>query len=178
MPVASSIQELIDALKTKKTRTMRALDELFGSEEALNRLLTPPHPNLSDLNNPNVFEPDPGDPLPQWAVDELTGAPGARGQVTQTLSPVEIEHINQWPRANKEDLRVALKSALESQPPRPLEFLWELHGGDSEEIDIDTTPTPGRIIFRSPQRNVEVSGWFKAFANLLASIEVNVGPSP
>jgi len=165
MPVASSIQELIDALRTRKTNITRALDELFGSQEALDKLKI--HGHRNDLSTPNVLGSNPGDPLPSWAIDELRGAPQSSGLVTHTLSGSEIAHIQNWPPSHKNNLAAVLEAAIANGPP--LQFYWELYGGDSEAMD---TSVPGQVIFRSPQKNVGASGLFQ----FLVSIKVKVGP--
>ena len=167
MPVASSIQELIDALRTRKTNITRALDDLFGSQQALAALDTRPY--RPDLATPNVLGSNPGDPLPTWAIDELKGAspPQSSGLVTQALSDDEIAHIQNWPPGHKSTLAAALDAAITSG--QPLQFFWELHGGNSETMD---TSVPGQVVFRSPQKNVTASGWFQ----FLVSIKVKVGP--
>ena len=164
MPVASSIQELIDALRTRKTNIARALDDLFGSQEALEVLETNDH--RDDLSTPNVLGSNPGDSLPSWAIDELKGAPQSSGLVTHALSDAEIAHIQDWPPSHKNNLTAAFEAAI--RDGAPLQFYWELHGGNSEAMD---TSVPGQVIFRSPQKNVGASGWFQ----FLVSIKVKVG---
>jgi hypothetical protein len=164
MPVASSIQELIDALKTRKTNITRALDDLFGSQQALNTLTN--HPHRADLSTPNVLGSNPGDPLPAWAIDELKAAPQSSGLVTHPLSDDEIAHIQDWPPGHKSSLAAALDAAIANG--QPLQFYWELHGGGAEEMD---TSVPGQVVFRSPQGNVDASGWFR----FLVGINVRVG---
>ena len=147
MPVASSIQELIDALRTRKTNITRALDDLFGSQQALDALKN--HTHRTDLSTPNVLGSNPGDSLPSWAIDELKGAPQSSGLVTHALSDDEIAHIQNWPPSQKNNLAAALDAAITNG--QPLQFYWELHGGNSEAMD---TSVPGQVIFRSPQKNV------------------------
>ena len=147
MPIASSIQELIDALRTRKTNITRALDDLFGSRQALDALNS--HTHRADLSTPNVFGSSPGDPLPSWAIDELKGAPQSSGLVKHALSSDEVAHIQNWPPSHKSDLAAVLGAAIVNR--QPLQFYWELYGGDSEAMD---TSVPGQVIFRSPQKNV------------------------
>ena len=167
MPIASSIQELIDALRTRKTNITRALDDVFGSRQALDALRN--HPHKADLSAPNVFGRNPGDSLPSWAIDELKGAPPPQssGLVTHALSDDEIAHIQNWPSSHKSNLAAALDAAITNG--QPLQFFWELHGGNSEAMD---TSVPGQVIFRSPQKNVGASGLFQ----FLVTIKVKVGP--
>jgi hypothetical protein len=166
MPVGSSVQELINALRDRKTNITRALDDLFGNQAALDKLKgtpgTPGHPDLGALATPDVFGKNPGDPLPPWARDELKKQ-GWSGLVAHALTDDEIAHIENWPPEHKEELRVALDTAIQNGPP--LKFYWELHGGNSEEMDDSV---PGQLIFRTPQKNVRLSGWF-------ANIKVKVG---
>ena len=160
MPIASSIQELIDALRTRKTNITRALDDLFGSRQALDALRN--HPHQADLSTPNVFGRNPGDSLPSWAIDELKGAPQSSGLVTHALSDDEIAHIQNWPPSHKSNLAAAFDAAITNR--QPLQFYLELHDGNSEAMD---TSVPGQVIFRSPQKNVGL---------LDGSIKVKVGP--
>jgi hypothetical protein len=164
MPVASSIQELIDALKTRKTNITRALDDLFGSQQALDTLRN--HAHVTDLSTPYVLGSNPGDPLPAWAIDELKATPQSSGLVTHPLSDDEIAHVQDWPAGHKNSLAAAFAAAIASG--EPLQFYWELHGGASEEMDASL---PGQVVFRSPQKNVDASGWFK----FLVGIKVRVG---
>ena len=165
MPVASSLQELIDALKTRKTNIARALDDLFGNANALNQLAG--NPNKDALLTDWILGRKGGDPLPDWAVNELKAGPGSTGLVAHPLTDDEILHIRNWPANHKNDLAKKLHQAIEGNAP--LEFFWELYGKDKEDMD---TSVAGQVIFRSPQQNVSVSGWFTALANLLASIKV------
>ena len=170
MPLASSIQELIDALRDRKTNITRALDDLVGTQAALDKLKgtasTPGHPDRAHLATPNIFGLYPGDKLPDWARDELKGE-GWSGLVTHALTDDEIAHIESWPPQQKEDLRLVVENAIQNTVP--LKFYWELHGGNSEEMDDDV---PGQVIFRTPEKNVSLSGWFK----FLVNIKVKVGP--
>ncbi len=160
MPIASSIQELIDALRDRKTNITRALDDLFEDPGTL-----AVHPHRGALATPNVFGSTPGDPLPDWARDELQGrVPGS--PVKKPLSDDEIAHIENWPPQQKNKLRAALDTAIANGSH--LQFYWELHDGDSEEMDDSV---PGQVIFRTPQKNVRALGWFNSPAN----IKVKVG---
>lgn len=150
MPVASSLRELIDAIQAKKTNTTRALDDLFGSQAALDRVNA--HPNRGEIDRENAFVSGPNGRLPTWAQAELAGAGSL--PIGHKLKPVEIQHINDWPADNKEALRVALKAALEANSPEPIEFFWELYDGDEESIVIE----PGKITFLSPKSKAMLSG--------------------
>ena len=163
MPVASSLQELIDALRDRETNITRALDDLFGDPGTLTG-----HPNRPDLGTPYILSSKPGDMLPDWATDEFQGRSKLPvSPVKNPLSDDEIAHINNWPKELREDLRKVLNPRDTGDPH--LKFHWELHGGTSEQMD-DTVP--GQVIFRSPERNVSLSGWF----SFLVSIKVKVGP--
>jgi hypothetical protein len=152
MPVASSLRELIDAIQTGKTNTTRALDELFGSQAALSRVNA--HQNRTDLDDVGVFSSGPGGNIPPWAERVLQGQDAGLPVNGYALSQVEIQHVNNWPPANKETLREKLVEALVNLTP--LEFRWELYDGADE--GIDTTSVPNRITFRSPKSRAELSG--------------------
>ncbi len=163
MPVASSIQELIDALRDRKTNITRALDDLFGNQVALDKLKALPNWSSHPFRTADALGKQPGDPLPPWAKDELKAAPESTGLVTNPLSDNEIAHIENWPPLQKEQLRAALDTAIQNGPP--LHFFWELHGGNSEDMDDSVS---GQVIFRTPRENVRLSGWF-------VSVKVKVG---
>ena len=159
MPVASSIQELIDALRDRETNITRALDDLFGDPGTLAG-----HPNRPDLGTPYTLSSEPGDMLPPWATDELQGRSKLPvSPVNKPLKDDEIAHVNNWPPQLREDLRKVLHPRVAGGPH--LKFHWELHGGDSEQIDDSV---PGQMTFRTPQKNVRLSGWF-------ANVKVKVG---
>jgi hypothetical protein len=148
MPVASSLNELRDALKTRETNITRALKDLFEDPGTLAG-----HPHRPDLGTPYILSSkQPGDMLPDWATDELQGrVPGS--PVKKSLSDDEIAHLNNWPKELREDLRKVLDPRAPGDPH--LKFHWELHGKDVEEIDFSV---PGEVIFRSPQQNLSFSG--------------------
>jgi hypothetical protein len=166
MPIASSIQELIGALRDRKTNITRALDDLFGNQVALDKLKALPNWSSHPFRTADALGNQPGDSLPPWAKDELKAAPGSTGLVTHPLSDDEIAHVENWPPQQKENLRAALDTAIQNGPP--LQFYWELHGGASEQMDDSVA---GQVIFRTPQKNVSASGWFNSPAN----IKVKVG---
>ncbi len=160
MPVASKIQELIDALKTRETNITRALDDLFGSENALDRYrpLGGDHP----IRATNALEPNPGADLPKWAKDELTNP----ARVQKPLLADEIAHLRKWPRDQKDAVRNAIVNALDGRVA--MKFYWEFHIGQKEDTDISNFPV---VIFRSPQRNLGFSG-----ATFAVRAKVKVGP--
>ncbi len=161
MPVASSLKELKDALKTRETNITRALEDLFKDPSTLAG-----HTHRGDLGTAYILSSkQPGDMLPDWATDELQrNVPNPI--VQKALSNKEIAHLNNWPKEQREDLRKVLDPRAPGDPP--LNFRWELHGKDEEETDFSV---PGEVIFRSPQKNLEFSG-----ATLATWSKVKVGP--
>ncbi len=168
MPIASSIQELIDALRDRETNITKALDDLFGNQAALQKLDGhPQRPNL-DPTTGNTFGDHAGDPLPSWVRDELKGQ-GWSGLVTEThaLTDDEIVHIQNWDPGAKATLQGILHTIIPNGPP--LKFYWELHAKNQEETDFSV---PNQVISRSPQQNLSFSGWLK----FLVNTKVKVGP--
>jgi hypothetical protein len=161
MPVASSLSELREALRTRETNITRALDDLFGSRanrEALQQR-TEYESFRDDANILSSLQP--GNKLPVWARSVLTG-----NLVRRALNSKELDHLDHWPPQQRENLRQKLVYALEHD--EPLKFYWELHGGDDEDTD---SSRPGEVVFRSPQRNLRVTG-----ITLGVGVSVHVGP--
>jgi hypothetical protein len=160
MPVASSLSELRQALRTRETNITKALDDLFSSQA--NRQA------LRERSEYDSFRQDayilsslqPGDRLPAWARTVLTGNLVSRG-----LNDRELDHLDHWPPQQRENLRQTMVYALEHD--EPLKFYWELHGGDDEDTDLSRH---GQAVFRSPQKNLQVSG-----ITLGVSVRVQVG---
>lgn len=150
MPEDSTIKEFVTALQTRESKTTRALTKFFTrSGRHSNRF-----PGLRQQGRLNVLSP--------IARRELR----AMG-----LQNRHITHINQWPKAQKEQVRNALLTAVNSN--RNIRFFWELYGGSKEETEItDTGSGPIRIVFRSPQTNVRVSSAAATFGE----VKVDVGP--
>jgi hypothetical protein len=130
----------MEALRTGRTKTTRALDDLFGDPNALQH-----HAHLADLQAADALRR----PLAEWVKTELR----QRG-----LTDLELDHIDKWPDPLKEEVRRALVSAIANG--QPVHFHWEMHRGDDEETPIQDPDPQGHItiIFRSPGRKLNVSG--------------------
>ncbi len=135
MPVASTPRELAKAVRTRRTKTTRALK----------KLLTNPgqHRGTADFNRltrRNALNR----PLRSWARNRL-----------QNLSADELNHIDDWPDEGKEKVRQALVDAILNN--RAVRFFWEVHPGQSEVTLIENPDMTGgiTITFRSPEKNVQ-----------------------
>lgn len=156
MPVSSTPKEFENALKERRSRTTKAMDDLFRSPAATFKN----HPNIGDLRKVGHL----GSPLPAWIKNELK----ARGMV----KPLEVRHIDQWPKAQKERLRKAMIHAIDNNVK--IQFFWELYGGSREQtlITPDPMPTSGTITvtFLSPQSRVRVSSAEKTFGHIFVDV--------
>lgn len=130
MPEESTIKKFVKAIQTGRTHTTKALDSVDFN------------PHLGALGTPNVV-----DTLPDWA----------RAGLQPPLSDAELDHIDSWPKDQKELVRQAVVTA--TQAKRKVQFFWELHSGTNEATDIQGLGGTGTvtIIFRSPRSKVKVS---------------------
>ena len=148
MPPRSTVKEFVTALQTRESKTTKALTKYFTRSGRHSGRL----PELRRRGALNV--------LPTWARKDLKKL---------GLENRHLAHINQWPRAHKEELRRALVLAIENN--RNVHFFWELHGGRREETEI-IAPKTGTIgvISRSPQRNVRVSTAPPTFGHIMTDV--------
>ena len=72
------------------------------------------------------------------------------------LSPLELDHILKWPDDQKEKVREAVVTALDSN--RAVRFVWKLHDGGGELTDIRITSRGTIITFLSPWSKVRPPG--------------------
>ncbi len=68
------------------------------------------------------------------------------------LSPLELDHILKWPDDQKEKVREAVVTALDSN--RAVRFVWKLHDGGDERTEVRTTSQGTIITFLSPWSKV------------------------
>ena len=151
MATGMEIQQFINALRTGKGTVAKALDDLFGLQ-AIPKWQDPDSPlgrHLAELDSPAFAV----NPLPRWAVEELTGKSDL---VTQPLSDDEIGHINDWPPSQKDRIRQAAWQAITSN--RSVQFFWELWDGGETETKVHDAGT-GEILvtFRTPRTKVMYS---------------------
>ena len=148
MPDMSHVKTFVEALKTGMTKTTQALDKCnYKSHRA-------------ELGIPGALSSGPNNSLPQWARDELT---------RQGLNNAELQHIDIWPKKQKEDVRKAIVKALNKK--RTLKFFWKLHEDKKNGTHVKgLRATTGKITitFLSPRKNVTVS------ANATGEIDVSV----
>jgi hypothetical protein len=147
MPPDTTLRTFIAAVRTRSTKTTKALDNLFadpGSHRG-----TPIEANLN----------------PQNALDTGRGAWGsggwARGELLgRGLTAAEVDHLQDWPNPEKRKVRSALVAAIRDD--RTVHFFWELHDGTNSETVIDPPNLQGTgpitVTFRSPWAKVSVKG--------------------
>ena len=132
MPAGTSWATFNQARLTGVTKTTQALDALY-TERAGSRvaaLRTGPFGGL-----PELF---------RTALD------------SKGLSPLELDHILKWPDDQKEKVREAVVTALDSN--RAVRFVWKLHDGGGELTDIRITSRGTIITFLSPWSKVRPPG--------------------
>lgn len=145
MPPTSSIRTFIDALKTGQTRTTRKLDDLFATPGQLNLTFQ----QDQDLRTPNIFSPQ----LPDWVRNLLSGP----HVVTNPLSKDELQHIDEWPSEQKEEVRKKLVTARDNN--LGVRFFWELYEGTAPATVIsDLGGSLGFLVtFSSPRSQLTLS---------------------
>jgi hypothetical protein len=135
----STIQTFINALKTGRTRTTRALDEIFAAPAAL------PDSQKDAFQAPGVLHP-----LADWMRDRLKA-------VSDPLIEDELRHIDEWPAAQKEQVRLAIAQAIAGDVT--MRFRWELYSGVGPDTVIVDHGTDGIFVtFRSPRSSVRLEG--------------------
>jgi hypothetical protein len=144
MPTGTSIQQFINDLRDGKSSIARALDDLFGTRSALERLQS--HPNLSDLRRPGALDT----PLADWAERELRGT-GSSGLSVRGVGDKEIAHINAWDDTQKDKLRAKLADSIDHV--LLLKFYWVLTPA-GERIDVPNIGSAGNVTFRSPRAKI------------------------
>src|SRR3989304_7971323 len=127
MPAGTSWATFNQARLTGVTKTTQALDTLSAARDSA--LVAP-------LRTASPFG---GLPEP------FRTALGRQG-----LSPLELDHILQWPDDQKERVREAVVTALDSN--LAVRFVWKLHDGVDERTEIRTTSQGTIITFFSPWR--------------------------
>ena len=141
MPPKSSPKDFTDALVERRSRTTKALDKFVRLRRLKN------HPHIADLKTPGHLSK----PLSKWIRDELGGL-GVK-------KPMEFTHINQWPKAQKEEIRKALVHAIDRG--LKIDFFWALWDEKKEGTIIEPKRLPSKgkitITFYSPRRNVRTS---------------------
>jgi hypothetical protein len=143
MPVGSTMGEFLQALRTRRTKITKVLDQLFTNPGPLGP--PNPHPLFAWLSGGNALD----QPLPQQARNFLGGL---------GLSPAELAHIDNWPPQQKDQVRAKLITAIAGN--RNVHFSWRLLAGPDEVTDIEDPDAAGEITitFRNPERKVRISG--------------------
>lgn len=136
MPPSSSVKDFIDALRTGKTKITKTLDHYFRAPASLSQPIKDAFDNTwndlpTDLETEMLKHPSPG-----IGVD-----------------PEDIAHINQWDKVQLNDVRKALKTAIQNNTK--VEFFWEVHSDKNQKEQTDTSQA-GVIIFRSHREKVKI----------------------
>ncbi|MEO6196651.1 MAG: hypothetical protein ABIP58_00925 [Dehalococcoidia bacterium] len=138
MPPFSTLKTFVKAVNSGDTNITRVLTKLMHYPEQWQE-------NMGQITV---------SPLSQFLEDQF-GAPGR-------MTPEEILHIaNEWPMAQKVDLRAAVLLAIEVG--RPMVFKWTLTSAQAPETDIVWPPSntpltvPVLVTFRSPRAGVTYS---------------------
>lgn len=154
MPIKSTPKEFTDALSERRSRTTKALDKFIRLSSLRN------HSRIADLRKPGYLNKA----IPKWIKDEL----GALGMTQAT----EVKHINQWPKAQKEEVRKALVHAIDNG--LKIDFFWALWDEKKEGTVIEPKRLPKKgkitITFYSPQRNVRVSTAKETFGHIFVDV--------
>lgn len=161
MPQVSSVKAFLKARQTGDTKTTKRLTQVFKKANHIDILVD------VDLC---VWVTTP------WVMDkQLTGQVRAFLGASNALSGPELDHIDDWPKGQKEDVRGKLVDALIND--QNIIFKWTVHNGDGELTDIDDPGPPGDITikFRSPWKFVKLHT--PTYAGI-SGITVNVNQPP
>ena len=162
MPDTTEIKKFIKSLQRGKSDVADALDKIFAMK---NRPTLNAHPDMGTFKDlqghPNLLHPN----IPDF-VRVLLDA--------EHVTSGEIDHINKWPKTQKEDIREALVNALNGD--RAAYFFWELYAGNKEGSLIEPPGAAGtgdiKITFRSPRRKLTLKS---TPVNTKGDVEVSVG---
>ena len=162
MPDTTEIKKFIRSLQRGKSDVADALDKIFAMN---NRAALNAHPDMGtfkDLQgNPNLLHPN----IPDFVRTLFTN---------EGVTAGEIDHINKWPKEQKENIRAALVKALDGN--RAVEFFWELYGGNNEDTPIVPPGGAGtgdiNITFQSPRKKLRLKS---DPVNTKGDVEVPVG---
>lgn len=138
MPEMSTIKQFVLAVQTGQTNTTRALTAMF---------VRPGHytgdPNWQAFQQAYALNT-----LPGWLRTMLKN---------NNLSDGEVDHINEWPNEEKEQVRQALVEAI--QQNRSAVFSWQLYDGSVSANAIEGVGGAReiKIAFKSPRANVRSS---------------------
>ncbi len=150
----STIKDFVEAVNSSMSATTKRLEDLWARRN---------DPAIKPVIDKLLADPSPYDPLHPSLDPELVGL--------LALKPKEIEHINNWPQAEKEKVRDALRDAHAAG--KAVRFRWELARVADETTETDVTATPIEIYFQSPYDRVKKWGLPTA-----GSIKVPVPPHP
>lgn len=145
MPPATTVQDFIDALRSRKSKVARAMDALFGTKAARQAL----QGRMSNAQLQELMDGFPNMMAWGWAQKELHDAvPGL------DLGLGDFQHMDQWP--HKMLVQQALKDAFLGAGN--IEFFWELYDGTGENTEVQTDAQGNlTVTFRSPRNKVTVN---------------------
>ncbi len=135
MPVATTWATFNEARQTGITETTEALEALYKAHKGKSTAL------VTLVKTPNGFK----------------GMPSAIRTALkhEGLSALEIDHVKKWPDEQKEDVRLALLDAMNSN--RAVLSRWKLHNGSNEDTIIETSANLTTITFYSPWSKVRAA---------------------
>jgi hypothetical protein len=133
----SKVRTFVNAVKTGMTHTTKVLD------------IADYKSHIKELRIPGALSSGPNNSLPDWAKKELSKSRG-KGKPAG-LKPKELEHISEWPLAQRESVRKAIVKAVDGS--RSLQFFWELYADENEGTRIQGLTGTGDIMitFLSPR---------------------------
>jgi hypothetical protein len=136
MPAYSTLRSFVNALKTGDTNITQCLERLANDRAKRVQYATDIHALHAGVGQ-----------LPGWLRNEMVQA---------GMSQPEVDHVERWPDAEKEKVRVQVVEALEQD--RNLHFSWELFAGDDPVSEVRRDPNQDvRVVFRSSRKGVKLS---------------------
>jgi hypothetical protein len=141
MPMASTFAEFIDARNTGRTNTVKVLERIFNTMETSH---------------------------PHWGWFSQVGAldtaipPTVRGfLIGEGLSAGEIDHLDDWPAAQKERARRKIvENILAGVARREVVLAWRVtYRGSAEAMEIDDPDENGKLVLAAvtPWSHIRIS---------------------
>jgi hypothetical protein len=136
MPVYSTLRSFVNAIRSGDTNITQCLERLANDRAKRAQYATDIHALHAGVGQ-----------LPGWLRNEMVQA---------GMSQPEVDHVERWPDAEKEKVRVQVVEALEQD--RNLHFSWELFAGDDPVSEVRRDPNQDvRVVFLSPRKGVILS---------------------
>jgi hypothetical protein len=136
MPAYSTLKSFVKALRTGDTNITQCLERL-ANDRAKRAQYT------SDIN---ALHAGVGQ-LPGWLRNEMVQA---------GMSQPEVDHVERWPDAEKEKVRLQVVEAINHDGN--VHFSWELFDGEDPMSEVRRDQNQDvRVVFRSPRKGVKLS---------------------